>query len=139
MEAVGFGALMIGVLLIVVALFVWQAVRRSAVTEYAEYVVPEAADFVFAHLSDRAHASLDPETVRRVLEWNLEFSQILAPRHAVMNSVVGSGDGLDHVLDRAAEAGVVIDPFDVAEIMTLETEYLLSIGAIGAPVGDDEL
>jgi hypothetical protein len=137
MGAVGVGALLFGVLLVVVAVMVWEATRRSPVTEYAEYLIPEAAAFVFARLSDRAVASLDPETVRRILEWNLEYTQVVAPR-AGAPAIIGSGDGLEFVLQRAAGSGLAVDPFDVAEVMTIETDYLLEIGAVGTEVGNEE-
>jgi len=138
MGAVAVGALLLAVLLFVVAIFVWQGARRSPVYDHAEYVIPEATEFVFERLSDRALSSLTTAEVRRILEWNLQYSQVVGPREHGAPSVVGSGDGLDYVLERAAEAGLELEPFDVAEIMGIETEYLLSIGAIGAPLGEEE-
>ena len=138
MGAVGVGALLLGVLLLVVAIFVWQGVSRSPVTDYAEYIVPEAAEFVFARLSDRALAGLAVEDVRRLLEWNLDYAGVIAPRAGGEPPVVGSGDGLEYVLEQAAAAGVAVEPFDVAEVLGLETEYLLEIGAVGPPLGEGE-
>jgi hypothetical protein len=134
MGAVGAGALLLAVFLLVVAVFVWQGARRSPATDYAEYVIPEAAEFVFDRLSDRALGYLALEDVRNILEWNLQYTQVLSPRATDEERVIGTGDGLEYVLEQAAARGETLEPFDVAEVMAIETEYLLSIGAIGLPV-----
>ena len=134
MGAVAVGALLLALLLLIVAAFVFQGVRRSSVNDFAEYLVPEAAEFVRERLSERALSGLDVEDVRMVLEWNLHYNQVIGPRSTTGPMVLGSGDGLDYVLERAAESHRVLDPFDVAEVMAIEPEYLLSIGAIGGPV-----
>jgi hypothetical protein len=134
MGAVGVGAILVGVFALIVAGFVWQRAAQSAATEQAEYVIPDAVAFVYNRLSDRALGGLDPDGVRRVLEWNLHFTQVIGPRRLGRLPVIGSGEGMEYVLDRARAAGVEIEPIDVAEVMGIETDYLLSIGAIGAPV-----
>ncbi len=134
MGAVASGAVLLALFLIIVAGLVWQGSRRSVVTDRAEYVVPEAAEFVYERLSDRALRGLDPELVRNVLEWNLDYTQVIGPRELGHPPVIGGGDGIEHVMERAGTAGIAIEPLDIAEIMAIETDYLLSIGAIGSPV-----
>ena len=134
MGAVASGAVLLALFLIIVAGLVWQGSRRSVVTDRAEYVVPEAAEFVYERLSDRALGGLDPEMVRDVLEWNLHYTQVIAPRESDRPPVIGGGDGIEYVMEKAAAAGVAVEPLDIAEIMAIETDYLLSIGAIGSPV-----
>ncbi len=134
MGAVASGAVLLALFLIIVAGLVWQGSRNSIVTDRAEYVVPEAAEFVYERLSDRALRGLDPETVRRVLEWNLHFTQVIGPRDLDRPLGIGGGAGIEYVLERAGAAGVAVEPLDIAEIMAIETDYLLSIGAIGSPV-----
>ena len=134
MGAVAVGAVLLALFLIVVAGFVWQGSRHSVVTDRAEYVVPEAAEFVYERLSERALGGLEPEIVRRVLEWNLHYTQVIGPRELDRPPVIGGGDGIEYVMERARAVGVALDPLDIAEIMAIETDYLLSIGAIGSPV-----
>lgn len=134
MGAVAVGAMLVVVLSFVVAGFVWQSVRRSPATEPAEYLIAEAVPFVWQRLSDRAMAALDPELVRRILEWNLHFTQVIGPRDLGRAPIIGSGDGIEYVMDRARAAGFDVEPLDIAEIMAIEIDYLLDIGAIGAPV-----
>lgn len=137
MGAVASGAVLLALFLIIVAGLVWQGSRNSIVTDRAEYVVPEAAEFVYERLSDRALGGLDPETVRRVLDWNLHFTQVIGPRDLDRPLVIGGGDGIEYVMERADAAGVALEPLDIAEIMAIETDYLLSIGAIGSPVEEE--
>lgn len=138
MGAVGYAAILVAVLALFVAGFVWQSVRRSAATEQAEYVIAEAVPFVWERLSDRAMDRLDPELVRRILEWNLHYTQVIGPRDLGRPPVIGSGDGIEYVMERAGAAGFVLEPIDIAEVMAVETDYLLQIGAIGAPVQEGE-
>ncbi len=137
MGAVAVGAVLLAVVLVIVAGFLLQSARRSPVTDHAEYLVHEAASFVYDRLSDRALLSLDVDDVRRILEWNLHFTQVEAPRALGHAPVIGSGDGIEYVMHRAAEVGLTIEPLDIAEVMAIETDYLVEIGAVGAPVEED--
>jgi hypothetical protein len=137
MGAVGTAAILFAFLALFVAGFVWQSVRRSPVTEPAEYVIAEAVPFVWRRLSDRAMDRLDEDLVRRMLEWNLHYTQVIGPRDLGRPPIVGSGDGIEYVMDRARASGHDLEPIDIAEVMAIETEYLLEIGAIGTPVEGD--
>lgn len=134
MGAVAFGAILVAVLALVVAGYVWQAVRRSPATDYAEYLIDDAVPFVYQRLSDRALQSLDPELVRRLLEWNLQYTQVIGPRRLGRPPILGQGEGIEYVMQVATAAGYDLDPVALAEVMAIETEYLLEIGAIGAAV-----
>jgi len=138
MGAVAFGAVLVAVFLLMVAGFVWQGARRSAATDQAEYLVSEAVAFAYARLSVRALDGLGVEEVRRILEWNLHFTQVVGPRMFGHPPVIGSGEGIEYVMDRARAAGLAIDPLDIAEVMAVETEHLLEIGAVGAPVEEEQ-
>jgi hypothetical protein len=137
MGVVGYAAVLFGLLALVVAGFVWQAVRRSPATERAEYVIAEAVPFVWERLSDRAMEALDPDLVRHILEWNLHFTQVVGPRDLGRPPVIGSGEGIEYVVERGRAAGEDLEPIDIAEVMAIETDYLLEIGAIGTPVEED--
>lgn len=138
MGAVAYGAVLVAALALFVAGFVWQSVRRSAVTEPAEYLLGEAIPFIWERLSDRAMGRLDPDLVGSILEWNLHFTQVIGPRDLGRPPVIGSGEGIEYVMDRGRAAGVELEPIDIAEVMAVETEYLLEIGAIGTPVEDSQ-
>jgi hypothetical protein len=137
MGAVGTAAILFAFLALFIAGFVWQSSRRSLATEPAEYLIEEATRFVWGRLSDPAVARLDEELVRRILEWNLHYSQVIGPRDLGRPPVVGSGDGMEYVMDRGRAAGFEIEPIDIAEIMTIDVDYLLDIGAIGVAVEEE--
>jgi len=134
MGAVAIGALLIAVLLAIVSLMVLQAARRNPVDEPAFYVVGDAARFVHDRLSDRSRATLVLDEVWTILEWQLTVHQVEAPRDGGERPIVGSGDSLEYLMKRAEEAGHPYDVLDLAEVIAADTEYLLSIGAIGEPV-----
>lgn len=136
MDALAGGLVLAALLGIMVAAFMWQGGRRRG-GEAVTYVVADAARFVHARLEPATAARVSPATVRRVLEWQLEYQQVLAPRAGV-HPVLGSGEAIEHVLVRADEQGVVVDARDVAEIIAADVEYLVSIEAVGAPAGDAE-
>jgi hypothetical protein len=137
MGAVAAGAILFAVLLVVVAALIWQEARRSSVTETAVYWMPEAVRYVGDRLSPGAMERLGSHGVRLVLEWGVHYHQVVAPRDEGRRPVLGSGDALDYILARGAENGLAYDPFDIAEVLAAETEYLVEIGAVGGPVEDE--
>jgi hypothetical protein len=134
MGVVAAGAILFAVLLVITAALVWQEARRSPGTDTAVYWMPEAVEFVGSRLSPGALERLGPYGVRLVLEWGVHYHQVVAPRDEGRRPVVGSGDALDYILARGLENGSAYDPFDVAEVLAAETEYLVEIGAVGGPV-----
>lgn len=133
MGAVAAGALLAALLLAIVALMVFQGSRRSTIEDPAEYDIIEASRYVFDRLSDRALGNLGLEEVRLLLEWQIHFHQVVGPRDG-QRPVVGSGDSIEYLMERAAGAGMTLDVLDVAEVIAADTEYLVTIGAVGEPV-----
>lgn len=134
MGAVAVGAILVALLLVITAVMVWQAARRSAVDDPAFYEPEDAASFVWDRLSSGARQRLERREVRILLEWGIHYHQVVAPRGEHRRPVVGSGDSIEYLMERAAAAGRPVDPIDIAEVIAAETEYLLAIGAVGAPV-----
>lgn len=137
MGVVAAGAILFAVLLVITAALVWQGARRSPTTDAAVYWMPEAVEFVSGRLSPGARERLGSHGVRLILEWGVHYHQVVAPRDEGRRPIVGSGDALDYILARGRENGSAYDPFDVAEVLTAETEYLVDIGAVGGPVEGD--
>ena len=129
-------ALLGAILILIVAAFAWQGVRRRRDLG-AVYVVDDAVRFILPRLSAGARQRLEPAGVRRLLEWQLEWQQVEAPR-AGQHAVVGCGDALEHVHARAVGFGMEVEAGDVAEVVAADVEYLLAIGAVGAPAGEGE-
>ena len=137
MGAVAAGAVLTALLLVIVAVMVWQGARRSVLDEPAVYLVDDAATFVWSRLSDRARGRLSPADVRLLLEGGIHYHQVVAPRDEHRHPVVGSGDAIEYLMDRSASAGRPVEPVDIAEVIAIETGYLLAIGAVGTPVEDE--
>jgi hypothetical protein len=136
MGAFTVAAILFALLLVVAAALAWQALRRVGDGRAAVYFMPEAVDFVTQRLSDGAQRRLTPADVRLILEWGVHYHQVVAPREERRRPVIGSGDAMDYILERGEAAGSAYDPFDVAEVIAAETEYLVEIGAVGGPVED---
>lgn len=136
MGAVAAGAILFAVLLALVAALTIQAVRRRG-GDPAIYVLGEAVDYVFERLEPDTRNRLGRGMVRRILEWQIEYQQVVAPRDAGARPIVGSGEAMDYVLAVAEASGNPVDPVDVAEVMAVEVDYLLDIGAVGTPVEGD--
>lgn len=131
MSALAGGLVLAALLVVMVLAFTWQGWRRRRDPDPL-YVLDDAAGFAHTRLEAPTRGRIDRSTVRRILEWQLEYHQVVAPRTGG-TAVVGSGDAISHVLERAAEAGLALEARDVAEVIAADVEYLVSIGAVGAP------
>ncbi|MBI5156500.1 MAG: hypothetical protein HZA58_00650 [Acidimicrobiia bacterium] len=132
MSALAGGLLLAAVLVAIVAAFLWQGGRRFRDGGAVIYALDDASRFVHGRLDPATRDRVTPGQVRRVLEWQIEYQQVVAPR-AGLRPVIGGGDAMEHILERAGERGDTLDPVDVAEIMAADVEYLMSIHAVGAP------
>jgi hypothetical protein len=138
MGAVAVGALFVALLLMIAAAMLWQEARRRTSAEPAIYAIDDAARFVHAGLSEAAAFRLAVEDVRRILEWALYQTQVVAPRRGDPPPVFGSGDSLPAIMRRAEEAGFDYDPLDIGEVLAGEGAYLVAIGAVGEAVEEDQ-
>lgn len=134
MGAVTGGVVLAAVLALIVLAFSWQIWRRRRDPDPL-YVLDDAARFIHSRLEPSTRTRVDLGLVRRVLEWQLEFHQVISPRSGEP-AVLGSGEAIGHVLERAAANEVQVEARDVAEILAAEVEYLVAIGAVGAPAGE---
>lgn len=123
--------------MVIVAALAWQGLSGGAGGDSAVYFLEDAAHFVHGALSEDAARRLDRDLVKRLLEWQIEYQQVEAPRTHGHTAVVGSGEALEYVLEKAAAAGYSVEPLAVAEVMAAEIDYLLAIGAVGRPVEED--
>lgn len=139
---VTFVALLVGVLLVIVALAVWQEARRRPSYEPLEYVVEDAVKHVFEGLGEGS--SLSRADVRRVLEYEVFYLQGLAQedRGNPVETVAGGHDvSVDYIATQIeAKHGASYDRGEIADVLSLEADYLMRIGAIGEPVelGEEE-
>lgn len=140
MTALQLGALLLAVFLLLVAAMVWQETSRKPMDLVASYVVDEAVAFIYPRLSDEAMDVLDPEGVRRVLDWEIAYLQGFTPRGAGNLRpvrIAGSAEAISFVHEQLGES-YGYSRHVIAEVLHHEAGYLAEIGAVG-PEGDPEL
>lgn len=139
---VAFVGLMVGLLLVIVALMVWQEARRRPSYEPLEYVLDDAVKHVQERLSPGS--ALTRSDVRRILEWEVFYLQGLAQedRKNPVETVAGGHQASVEFIASEIEQrhGVSYSQEDIEEVLRLEADYLMAIGAVGEPVdtGDEE-
>ena len=139
---VAFVALLIGVFLVIVALAVWQEAKRRPSYESLEYVVEDAVKHVYAGLGDGS--PLHKADVRRILEWEVFYLQGLAQddRKNPVETVAGGHDAsVEYIGEQIRlKHGVSYSHDDIEDVLRLEADYLMAIGAVGEPVdlGEEE-
>lgn len=139
-EVFTFVALLVGVLLVIVALMVWQEARRRPVYEPLEYVVNDAVKHVAAGLADES--KLRNTDIRRILEWEVFYLQGLAQddrRNPVETVAGGHALSVDYIAEQIrTKHGVSYSHEEIEDVLRLEADYLVAIGAVGEPVGEEE-
>ena len=139
---VAFVALLVGVLLVIVALVVWQEAQRRPSYEPLEYVVEDAVKHVQDGLGD--DSPMRRADIRRVLEYEVFYLQGLAQenrRNPVETVAGGHTASVDYIATEIeAKHGVAYARSDIEDVLRLEADYLLAIGAVGEPVevGEEE-
>lgn len=139
---VAFVALLVGLLLVIVALMVWQEARRRPSYEPLEYVVEDAVKHIQEGLPDGS--TLTRSDIRRILEWEVFYLQGLAQedrRNPVETVAGGHQASIEYIASEIEEKhGVSYPHEEIEDVLGLEADYLMAIGAVGDPVetGDDE-
>ncbi len=134
-----FIALLVGVLLVIIALMVWQEAKRRPSYEPLEYIVNDAVK----HISERLpeDAEVNRADIRRILEWEVFYLQGLAQddRKNPVETVAGGHEAsIEYIANQIhTKHGVSYPQSDIEEVLRLEADYLMAIGAIGDPVGEE--
>jgi hypothetical protein len=135
-SVVAFVGLLVGLFLVIVALIVWQEAKRRPSYEPLEYVVEDAITHVYERLDERV--PLSKADVRRILEWEVFYLQGLAQknRRNPVETVAGGHEvSVEFIATQIQQKhGVSYSQDDIAEVLRLEADYLLAIGAVGDPV-----
>jgi len=140
LEILTFVAMLVGVLLVIVAMLVWQEAKRRPSYEPLEYVINDAVKHVAERLSD--DTSLRNADIRRILEWEVFYLQGLAQddRKNPVETVAGGNElSVAYISDQIhTKHGVSYSQREIEEVLRLEADYLDAIGAVGEPVGEEE-
>lgn len=131
---------LVAIFLLIVAALMWQESNARSTGSQFVYVLEDAVDFVLDKVGGDVLARLARSDVLRILEWEVFYLQGLAQpdRHEPIETVAGGwGDAIDYLTRQIADQhGVIYDSADVAAVLTIEGEYLASIGAVGDEVVD---
>lgn len=108
----------------------------------ALFDVEESYEWVVAHLPDDVAATLTPDDVHRILEFQLEYFE----RKGVAGNgsegkstgpvVIGGAEAVAYILERSAATGEAYLPEQVYGVIDTQLSFLRSIGAIG-PQADE--
>lgn len=135
----------VGVACAIAAWFVIREAGRMATEPPPPVFDPEEAyEWVVEHVPDDVAASLTPEDVRRILNFQLEYFQ----RKGVTGNgatntppgdvVVGGSETVEYILDRARATGEGYLPQQVHAVVETQLAYLREIGAVGPAVRPDD-
>jgi hypothetical protein len=130
----------LGIACAIAAFFVAREATRMAAEPPPPVFDPdEAYDWVVEHLPDVVAATLTPEDVRRILDFQLEYFR----RQGVTGNgssaggrrdvIVGGPETVDYILERARATGEEYLPEQVYAVMDTQLAYLREIGAVGPP------
>jgi len=132
--------LVIGIACGIAAWFVVREAGRMAAEPAPPVFDPEEAyEWVVEHVPDIVAATLTPDDVRRILDFQMEYFQ----RKGVTGNgssanppgdvVVGGVETVDYILERARNTGEPYLPEQVHAVIETQLAYLREIGAVGPP------
>ena len=127
------------VVAIAAALVVREAGRIGEAPPAAIFDPDDALEWVVEHVPDDVAATLTPNDVRRILDFQLEFFERKGVSQNGSSSkpqgpvIVGGAEQVAYILDRAAATGEAYLPEQVHGVVETQLSYLRAIGAIGPP------
>jgi hypothetical protein len=135
------GMLVAGVVVAIAAVFiVREAGRLAREPPPPVFDVEEAFEWVVQHVPDVVAATLTPDDVRRILDFQLEFFKHRGvSANGSTNTppgpvVIGGAETVAYILERAETTGAAYLPEQVHAVVETQLSYLRSIGAVGPPV-----
>ena len=139
MAVVFWGALGLAIVFVIAAVVVGREANRLAgEPPRPVFDLDEAVEWVAGHIPFEVAAQLSHDEVRQILRWILEYfrtkgvtsngSSATAP---AVDVVVGGAETVDHVLERARDAGLEFTAPQVHAVLDAQMTYLEAIGAVG--------
>jgi hypothetical protein len=132
------GMLAVGLVIGIAAILVIREAGRIANEPPPALFDPDDAfDFVVEELPDEVAATLTPDDVRRILDFEVEFLQqpgVLgngSSGHATDPVVFGGPETTAYILERASATGEAYLPEQVHAVVETQLRYLRAIGAVG--------
>jgi hypothetical protein len=103
----------------------------------------QAYEWVLVHLPDPVAATLTPDDVRRILDFQVEFFQRKgvsangSTEYPPGTVVIGGVETVAYILERSEAVGETYLPEQVHGVLDTQLAYLRSIGAVGPPAGGE--
>jgi hypothetical protein len=129
--------LAVGLVIGIAAIFVIREAGRIANEPPPALFDPDDAfDFVVEELPDEVAATLTPDDVRRILDFEVEFLQQQevvgnGSRYVTGPVVFGGPETTAYILKRASVTGEAYLPEQVQAVVETQLRYLRAIGAVG--------
>jgi hypothetical protein len=132
------GLFVVGIACAIAAWFVIrEAGRMAAEPPPPVFDMDEAFEWVVAHVPDVVAATLTPDDVRRILDFQLEFFQRKgvagngSSAHPPGDVIVGGAETVDYIVSRSGATGEEYLPEQVHAVIETQLAYLRAIGAVG--------
>lgn len=134
------GGVLVGVFLVIVAALLWQEARTRGQPAEPVFGIEDATDFVLARLPDDVASRLGRDNVRRIIEWQVYFLQMMARADDEVPIVVGTTEGtVAYISSNVERQGHPMSDDDIATVLEAQGDYLRSIGVVGEVAKDDPL
>jgi hypothetical protein len=134
------GFLAVGIVVAIAAYFVAREAGRIAKDPPpALFDLDDAYAWVVDHLPDAIAATLTPDDVRRILDFQVELfkskgvSSNGSTAYPPGTVVIGGSETVEYILERCAETGEAYLPEQVYGVIETQLTYLRAIGAVGPP------
>lgn len=131
----------LGLLALLIAIafaFYWQGSIKLPGAAVA-YGVEDSIKYITPRLSPATGTVIGHKSVRRILEWEMKFVQQQLDSDPNQVVVLGGDRALSYILEQTEEQGFQYEPEIVVEVLRLQAEYMVSIGAVADPVDEAEL
>ena len=136
--------IVVGIVVAIAAVFiVREAARVAKNPPPALFDLDDAYAWVVEHLPDDVAATLTPDDVRRILDFQVEFfkrkgvSSNGSTAYPPANVVIGGSETVEYIVERAAATGDAYIPEQVYGVLETQLSYLRAIGAVGPRAGLD--
>jgi hypothetical protein len=134
MTAVVVALVGLGLLILLAAAVAWQE-KKATADRSIVYGVEESIEFVRLRLSDDVRGRLKLSDIRRILEWSVRYLQDPEVRAGADDPPVAGGvEAARYVQERSLAAGVAYDGDLIIEVLRLQNEFLVSLGAVGEAI-----
>jgi hypothetical protein len=134
------GFLAVALVVAIAAFFVVREARRIArEPPPALFDLDDAHAWVVQHLPDDVAATLTPDDVYRILDFQVEYfkrkgvSSNGSTAYPPGTVVIGGSEIVDYIVERCAATGEAYLPEQVYGVIETQLSYLRAIGAIGPP------